>query len=68
MVITISLEDGKLIGKPEGQEALQLHPEKEDQFFIKEIEAQVNFKRNEKKEINAMTLLQNGREMSGKKR
>jgi len=68
LVITISLEDGKLIGKPEGQEALQLHPEKEDQFFIKEIEAQVNFTRNEKKEINAMTLLQNGREMSGKKR
>jgi len=68
LVITISLEDGKLIGKPEGQEALQLHPEKDDQFFIKEIEAQVNFKRNEKKEINAMTLLQNGRAMSGKKR
>lgn len=30
---------------------LQLHPEKEDQFFLKEIEAQVNFKRKEKKEV-----------------
>lgn len=68
LVITISLEDGKLMGKPEGQEALQLHPEKEDQFFLKEIEAQVKFTRNEKKEIIAMTLLQNGKEMSGKKR
>jgi CubicO group peptidase (beta-lactamase class C family) len=68
LVITVSLEDGKLIGKPGGQEALQLHPEKEDQFFLKEIDALVKFSRNEKKEVTAMTLLQNGREMTGKKR
>lgn len=68
LIITISLENGKLIGKPEGQEALQLHPEKEDHFFIKEIDARVTFTRNEKKEVTEMTLLQNGKEMSGKKR
>lgn len=68
LIITISLENGKLIGKPEGQEALQLHPEKEDHFFLKEIDARVTFTRNEKKEIIEMILLQNGKEMSGKKR
>jgi CubicO group peptidase (beta-lactamase class C family) len=68
LIITISVEDGKLIGKPEGQEARQLHPEKKDQFFLKEIDAQVNFTRNEKSEITSMSLLQNGRETSGKKR
>ena len=68
LVITVSLENGKLTGKPEGQEPLQFHPEKEDQFFLKEIDAQVKFSRNEKKEVNTMTLLQNGKEMSGKKR
>jgi CubicO group peptidase (beta-lactamase class C family) len=68
LVITVSLENGKLIGKPEGQEALQLHPEKDDQFFLKEIDAQIKFTRNEKKEIIEMTLLQNGREMTGKKK
>jgi len=68
LIITISVENGKLIGKSEGQEALQLHPEKEDVFFIKEIDAQVKFTRSENKEVSGMTLLQQGREMSGKKR
>jgi CubicO group peptidase (beta-lactamase class C family) len=68
LVVTISVEDGKLIGKPEGQGAIELHPEKEDQFFLKEIEAQVIFNRNEKKEVIEMKLLQNGRELTGKKR
>jgi hypothetical protein len=68
LIITIRVEDGKLLGKPEGQEELQLHPEKEDSFFVKEVEAEVRFSRNEKKEVTAMTLLQRGREMTGKKR
>lgn len=68
LVVNISLEDGKLMGKPEGQEALQLHPEKEDLFFIKEIDAQIRFSRNEKKEVVEMILIQGGREMTGKKR
>ncbi|MFC0774719.1 serine hydrolase [Terrimonas alba] len=68
LIITVSFENGKLIGKPEGQEALQLHPEKEDQFFLKGVEAQINFYRNEKKEIVAMSILQNGKETKGNKR
>ena len=68
LIITVSFENGKLIGKPEGQEALQLHPEKEDQFFLKGVEAQINFYRNEKKEVVAMSILQNGKETKGNKR
>ncbi|MEP7372774.1 MAG: serine hydrolase [Chitinophagaceae bacterium] len=68
LVIAMRVENGKLIGQPEGQGAIELHPEKEDQFFLKEIEAQVIFTRNEKKEVIEMKLLQNGREMTGKKR
>jgi hypothetical protein len=68
LIITVSFENGKLIGKPEGQEALQLHPEKEDQFFLKGVEARINFYRDEKKEIVAMSILQNGKETKGNKR
>ncbi|MBC7875335.1 MAG: serine hydrolase [Ferruginibacter sp.] len=68
LVIKVSVEDGKLIAKPEGQEALQLHPEKTDLFFLKEIDAQIKFTRNEKNEVIAMTLYQGGKEMTGKKR
>ena len=56
------------MGKPEGQEELQLRPEKDDSFFIPEVEADVKFNRDEKKEVISMTLLQRGREMTGKKR
>ena len=68
LVVTVYLENGKLIGAPEGQEPLQLHPEKKDNFFLKEIEAKIRFNRNEKEEVVSMTLFQNGGEITGKKR
>ena len=68
MVVHVKFEQGKLIGEPEGQEPLQLHPEKKDLFFLKEIDAKIRFNRNETGEIISMTLLQNGGEMTGKKR
>lgn len=68
LIITIRIEDGKLFGKPENQEELQLHQQKQDNFFVQEVEADVIFNRNEKNEVVSMTLLQRGREMTGKKR
>jgi CubicO group peptidase (beta-lactamase class C family) len=47
LIVNIRVENGKLIGQPEGQ---------------------VKFTRNEKNEVISMTLLQNGRELTGKKR
>jgi CubicO group peptidase (beta-lactamase class C family) len=69
LIITVRMEDGKLLGKPEGQEELQLHPQKEtDTFYVEEVEADVVFNRNAAHEIISMTLKQRGREMTGKKR
>jgi hypothetical protein len=68
LVVKIYVENGKLIGAPEGQEPLQLHPEKKDHFFLKEIEAKIRFNRNEKGEVESMTLFQNGSDITGKKR
>lgn len=68
LVVKVYVEHGKLIGAPEGQEPLQLHPEKKDHFFLKEIEAKIRFNRNEKGEVESMTLFQNGSEITGKKR
>jgi hypothetical protein len=44
-----------------------LFAEKEDFFFLKVVEAQVKFIRNEKKEISSLVLLQNGQETEGQK-
>jgi len=68
LIITVTVEDGKLMGKPEGQDQLELRPEKEDVFFVSEVEAEVRFTRNDKKEVTGITILQRGREMPGKKR
>lgn len=58
------LEDGKLIGQPEGQEALEMRPEKKDLFFIREEEAHVRFNRNDKDQIISLSIIQGSREMS----
>ncbi len=68
LIIKLYVENGKLIGAPEGQEPLQLHAEKKDHFFLKEVEAKVRFNRNEKDEVVSMTLFQNGGELTGKRR
>ena len=68
LIIHVKLENGKLIGEPEGQDPIQLHAEKKDFFFLKEIDAQVRFTRNDKNEVESMTLFQNGGEKTGKKR
>jgi CubicO group peptidase (beta-lactamase class C family) len=58
------LEKGKLIGQPEGQEALELRPEKKDLFFIKEEEARVRFNRDDKNQLISLSIIQGGREMT----
>lgn len=65
--IVITVKDGALIGQPTNQEPAQLYPEKEDFFFLKVVDAQLRFTRNEKKEIDGLVLLQNDRESPAKK-
>ena len=66
--LTISLVNGSLLGTPQGQESRKLFPEKEDQFFLKEVDGQFNFSRNDKNEITGVTLLQGGKEITGKRK
>ncbi len=68
LIVHIRFEDGKLVGQPEGQGTIQLRAEKMDFFFLKEIQAEVTFTRNEKNEVISLTLHQDGRDITGKKR
>lgn len=49
------------------QDPAQLYAEKEDFFFLKVVDAQVKFTRNEKNEVDGMVLYQNDNETKGKK-
>ena len=65
--ITISLDGNQLKGQATGQQAFELFPEKENLFFLKVVEAKVEFIRNEKGEVTELILYQNGQQPRGKK-
>ena len=65
--VVMNIKDGELIATPTGQSTKTLHAEKEDFFFDAEEDVQVEFKRNDKKEIDGFILHQNGGQIRCKK-
>ncbi len=65
--VSMSIKDGELSAVPTGQSQKILHAEKEDFFFEMEEDVQVEFTRNDKKEIDGFILKQGGRAMPAKK-
>lgn len=61
-IITITLENGKLMGQPSGQPKSQLYAEKENFFFLKVVDAQVEFVKGADGKIEKMILHQNGQD------
>jgi CubicO group peptidase (beta-lactamase class C family) len=57
----------RLLASPEGQPPTEIFPESETKFFIKVVDAQISFVKNEKGEVTQLILHQNGRDMAGKK-
>jgi CubicO group peptidase (beta-lactamase class C family) len=66
-VITITTEDGKLMAQATGQDKFELHPTSETEFFLKVVDAQVTFVKNEQGHVTELILNQNGRKMPAKK-
>jgi CubicO group peptidase (beta-lactamase class C family) len=63
----ISREDDRLFCQPTGQNKLELFPESEIKFFLKEVDAQIVFVRDEEGKIIKLVLHQSGREIPAKK-
>ena len=66
--ITITLEDGKLMSQATGQEKFQLFAESEIKFFLKVVDAQIEFIKNEEGQFDSFVLYQGGQEIPGKKK
>jgi CubicO group peptidase (beta-lactamase class C family) len=60
--LSISLKNGELVALPTGQNPAVLYAEKEDYFFVKVPDVQLQFTRNDKKEVDGFILFQNGTE------
>jgi len=66
--IAITLENGQLMTQATNQGKLPLFAESETVFFLKVVDAQVEFVKNEKGEVTHLVLHQNGRDTKGVKK
>jgi CubicO group peptidase (beta-lactamase class C family) len=61
--LAITLEDGQLISQGTNQGKVPMFPESETMFFLKLVDAQIEFVKNEKGEVTNLVLHQNGRDV-----
>ncbi|HEX6904063.1 MAG TPA: serine hydrolase [Thermoanaerobaculia bacterium] len=66
--VAILREGDQLFASPAGQPKLQLFPESETRFFLKEVDVQIEFHRGEDGKVTGLTLTQGGMKMEGKKK
>ncbi|PYS56784.1 MAG: serine hydrolase, partial [Acidobacteria bacterium] len=66
-IITITSEGGKLMAQATGQPKFELFPTSETEFFLKVVEAQVTFVKDEAGKVTQLILNQNGRKMPAKR-
>ncbi|HSK80873.1 MAG TPA: serine hydrolase [Thermoanaerobaculia bacterium] len=64
--LTITREGGQLFGTPTGQPKAELFPESENRFFLKVVDAQVDFERGPDGQATGLVLHQGGRDVPGK--
>ncbi|MDP4262579.1 MAG: serine hydrolase [Bacteroidota bacterium] len=65
--VTMSIKAGELVAAPTGQPTAILYGEREDFFFLKSADIQIEFTRDDKKAINGFILHQNGAKIPCKK-
>ncbi len=67
LVLNVTIDNGKLMGQATGQSKVQLYPSSETEFFLKAIDAQVTFVKDQQGKVTHLILHQNGRNMDAKK-
>ena len=66
-VITITLEGEQLMAQATGQSNFPVFPKSENVFYYKVVQAELTFNKNEKGEVESLTLFQSGHKMTGKR-
>jgi len=66
--ITVTLEDGQLMGQATNQRKLPLFPVSQSRFFTKVVDAQLEFFATEAGKISHLVLHQNGHDMRGERK
>ena len=66
-ILTMTKEDNRLMMQATGQSRAQLFPETETMFFLRVVDAQVTFVRDNKGQVTGLVLRQKGREIQANK-
>ena len=66
--ITVTVENGQIFGQATGEQKLELFAEKENLFFLKVVDAKIEFVKDEKGVVKSLVLYQNGQQVPGKKK
>ncbi len=67
IVITVTLENGKLLGQLAGQSKFALSAESENRFFSKDVNAQITFVKDTQGQVTGLTLHQGGGDFPAQK-
>jgi CubicO group peptidase (beta-lactamase class C family) len=66
--LVITREGGQIFAQATGQQKLELYPESETRFFLKVVDAQIDFQRGADGKVSGLVLHQRGRDMPGKRK
>lgn len=66
--LTITLENGHLMSQATGQQKFEIFPESPTKFFLKVVDAQLEFFTNAEGKVDSLMLYQAGRQIPGKKK
>lgn len=66
-ILTVTREENQLKTQATGQPVFDIFPKSENEFYLKVVDAQLAFNKNDAGDIESVTLFQGGREMKGKK-
>jgi CubicO group peptidase (beta-lactamase class C family) len=65
--IAVTLDNGRLFGQATGQGKFELFAQKKDRFFLKVLQAEVEFVRGADNKVENLILHQNGQDIPGKR-
>jgi hypothetical protein len=67
ILLAFTRTDDQLWGQLTGQSRLRYWPESEIRFFLREVDAQIQFVKDATGAVTGLTLFQNGQQVPGKK-
>jgi serine-type D-Ala-D-Ala carboxypeptidase/endopeptidase len=67
LVLTVRREGDRITTQATGQDAVEMFPESDLEYFVKAFDAQISFRRDDSGKVTGLVLHQNGRDVSARR-